>query len=384
MGIEFARSRRSTIGVEWELGLVDRETGDLRPVAAEALDSLAARRGEEPGEHPRIKHEFMTHMVELVTGVCDGAEDARGDLARSLDELRGAAEPIGVEPMCAGTHPFARWGEQGVTEDPRYAELVNRTQWWGRHLTIFGVHVHVGVDDVEKVMPIAASLLRFVPHLQALSASSPFWDGVDTGYASNRAMLFQQLPTAGLPYQFRDWAEFERCAAGLTRTGVIDEVNDIHWDIRPAPKFGTIELRICDGMPTLEETIAIAALAQCLVDDLAERLDRGERLPTMPDWFVRENKWRAARYGLDAIIITDAEGEERLVTDHLADELDRLAPVAERLGCEHELEAVRRIVAVGASYQRQREVAERTGGDLRAVAFALVAAVRAGRPIATP
>jgi len=207
-------------------------------------------------------------------------------------------------------------------------------------MVIFGVHVHVGLASADKAMPIVTSMLTWFPHLQALSASSPFWEGRDTDYASNRALLSQQLPTAGLPFHFWQWSEYEGYVEDLTRTGVIDGPADIRWDVRPSPALGTVEVRVCDGVPSLTELAALTALTQCLVVDLDRRLDNGETLPMMPPWHVQENKWRAARYGLGAEIILDAAGRERLVTDDLDDLFERLTPVARRLECEDELRAV--------------------------------------------
>jgi carboxylate-amine ligase len=246
-------------------------------------------------------------------------------------------------------------------------------------MLIWGVHVHVGVAHRAQVMPIVSSLLNHFPHLQALSASSPMWSGTDTGYASNRAMMFQQLPTAGLPFQFETWEEYEDFVAANLRTGVIDYLSDIRWDVRPSPALGTVEVRICDGVSNLRELGALTALTHCLVVDLADRLSAGETLPTMPPWHVQENKWRAARYGLEAEIILDADAHERLVTDDLADLLTRLEPVAARLGCADELRSVEEITRTGASYQRQRAVAGRTG-DLVAVVDSVVRELDLGRP----
>ncbi len=239
-------------------------------------------------------------------------------------------------------------------------------------MLIWGVHVHVGVSHPEKVFPILNGLLLSYPHLLALSASSPMWAGVDTGYASNRALMFQQLPTAGLPFQFENWGQFERFVHDQMKTGVFEQLGGMHWDIRPAPKWGTIEVRICDGTPTRTELSALVALIHCLVVYLDRCVEDGLALPTLPPWHVQENKWRAARYGLDAIIITDADGNERLVTDDLADLLNRLEPTARRLGCENELSLVPDIPKRGASYQRQRRVAASAQGDLVPVVDALV------------
>ena len=177
-------------------------------------------------------------------------------------------------------------------------------------MLIWGMHVHIGVSSPDKVMPIMSSLLNWYPHLLALSSSSPWWVGDDTGYASNRAMMFQQLPTAGLPFQFEKWEEFEGFVHDQKKTGIIKDINEVRWDVRPSPRNGTLEVRICDGVSNVRELGALVALTHCLVVDLEQRLDAGVTLPTMPPWHNQENKWRAARYGLDSIIILDADGNE--------------------------------------------------------------------------
>ena len=380
MKIEFASSRQSTLGVEWELALVDAETGELASVANQVLRGVAARHPElnEDDEHPHIKQELLLNTVELVTGICTTVAEAKADLSSSLAAVRDVTDPMGVEIFCAGSHPFSPPQLQPVTDKERYAKLIDRTQWWGRQMVIYGVHVHVGLDSRDKVLPVLDGLVNYFPHFQALSASSPFWGGEDTGYASQRALMFQQLPTAGLPFQFSSWEDFEAYAQDMFTTGVIDSLSEIRWDIRPVPHFGTIEMRICDGLATLEEVGAIAALTQCLVDEFSTTLDNGGTIPTMPPWHVQENKWRAARYGLDAIIILDAAGNEQQVTEHLRETLKRLEPVAAKLGCSAELSDVEKIIERGAGYQRQRRVAAEHGGDLRAVVLDLVKQMRQG------
>ncbi|WP_461187326.1 glutamate--cysteine ligase [Arthrobacter sp. Z4-13] len=380
MKIEFASSRQSTLGVEWELALVDGRTGELASVANEVLRGVASRHPElnEDDEHPHIKQELLLNTVELVTGICETAEEAKEDLSRSLAAVREITDPMGVELFCAGSHPFSPPQLQPVTDKARYAKLIDRTQWWGRQMVIYGVHVHVGLDRREKALPVVDGLVNYFPHFQALSASSPFWGGEDTGYASHRALMFQQLPTAGLPFQFSSWEDYESYVQDMFTTGVIDTLSEIRWDIRPVPNLGTIEMRICDGLATLEEVGAIAALTQCLVDEFSTTLDNGGTIPTMPPWHVQENKWRAARYGMDAIIILDAAGKEQLVTDHLLETLNRLEPVAAKLGCPDELADVEKIIRRGAGYQRQRRVAEEHGGDLQAVVLDLVKQMRNG------
>jgi glutamate---cysteine ligase / carboxylate-amine ligase len=378
MQIPFARSERSTLGVEWELALVDADSGDLRQVAQTVLDAVAPHDGEE---HPTIKQELLLNTVEIVTGVCRTVEEATADLERSMAEIREVTDPLRVELMCAGTHPFARWSNQKVTDKQRYATLIDRTQWWGRQMLIYGVHVHVGIEDRAKVLPILRAMLTYFPHLQSLSASSPFWGGKDTGYASNRALMFQQLPTAGLPFQFDDWSQLEAYTADMMHTGVIDQFDEIRWDLRPSPRFGTLEMRICDGASNLAEVSAFAAMIQCLVEHFSTMLDEGKETPALQPWFAQENKWRSARYGMDAIIITSARGDEELVSDAVERMLVDLEPAAERLGCQAELEGVRTILHKGASYQRQRAVARRNGGELDAVVSSLVKEMRAGRPL---
>jgi len=378
MEIPFGTSRRSNIGLEWELACVDHTSGELTPAAPRILAALNPTDDEG---FPQVTAELLTNTVEVVSGPHDRVRDAVGDLRTMVARVREVADPLGVDLMCSGTHPFSQWFQQQVTPGKeRYATLIDRTRWWGRQMMIWGVHMHVGVEDREKVLPIINGLLTYYPHFQALSASSPYWVGEETGYASNRAMMFQQLPTAGLPPQLGAWANYEEVVADLTHIGVIDDHSELRWDVRPSPKWGTIEIRFCDGLSNFREVGALAALAQCLVEEMSLQLDEGHEIPTMQPWFVRENKWRAARYGLDAIIITDSAGNEALVRDELAVMLERLRPIAERLGCADELADIQSIMDDGASYQRQLAVAASTGGSLKAVVASLVAELRDGLP----
>jgi carboxylate-amine ligase len=378
VSVPFGHSERSTVGIEWEVALVDADSGDLRQ-AAEAI--LAAVRPADGGEHPLITQELLLNTVEIRSGKCRTIAEATADLQRALDEVESVATPLRIELMGGATHPFANWAQQKVTDKQRYATLIDRTQWWGRQMLIYGVHVHVGIEDRAKVLPLSRAMLTVFAHIQSLSAASPFWGGKDTGYASNRALLFQQLPTAGLPFGFEDWAQLEQYVGDMMHTGVIDQFDEVRWDVRPSPRFGTLEMRIADGASNLLEVAAISALTHCFVEHFSSMLDRGDTLPTLPPWFAQENKWRSARYGMDAIIITNAAGDEELVTDAVGRWLVDLAPVAERLGCADELEQVRVILRRGASYQRQRAVARRNAGELDAVVRSLVAELRAGRPL---
>ncbi|WP_206062874.1 glutamate--cysteine ligase [Nocardioides piscis] len=373
MRIDFHASPAPTLGVEWEFAIVDRETRDLSNTAAE----LFAAAGPQLADPSRLHKEMLRNTVEVVTGVCGTVAEAVADLRTTLGVVLPAADDLGVDLLGSGTHPFANWSAQQLTDGPRYEELINRTQWWGRQMLIWGVHVHVGLPERDRVMPVLSAMLNTYPHLLALSASSPVWAGQDTGYASNRSQMFQQLPTAGLPFTFETWEQFESCIGDQTTTGVVDTMADVRWDIRPAPHLGTIENRVCDGMSDINELAALTALIHCLVVDLDTRLAAGETLPTMPPWHVQENKWRAARYGLDAIVILDGSSRERLVTDDLDDLLEQLTPVARRLDCEAELRSVADIPRNGASYQRQRKIAAASGGDLVAVVDSVVAELHA-------
>ena len=288
MAVDYTSSPRPTVGVEWEFALVDQRTRDLSNTASQLFEAVHQSASSVIDES-KLHKELLRNTVELVTGVCESVPEAVDDLATTMRVVRKTAQSLGVDLYSAGTHPFAQWSLQLLTPGHRYEELISRTQWWGRQMLIWGLHVHVGVRRRDHVLPIVSSLLNQFPHLQALSASSPVWSGQDTGYASNRAMMFQQLPTAGLPFQFQTWEEYEQYVADAFHTGVIEHINDIRWDIRPSPSLGTVEVRVCDGVSNLRELSALTALTHCLVVDLDRRLDAGEELPTMPPWHVQEN-----------------------------------------------------------------------------------------------
>lgn len=375
MTVPFATSARSSVGLEWELMLADGETGDLVSRAPEVLADLEERTALE---RYTVTGELLTNTVEVTSGVGDTVASAVDDIADAIAAVRSETGPLGVELLCAGSHPFAQWFDQEVTDKTRYHKLIQRTQWWGRNMMIWGIHVHVGVDDVNKVFPIINALAVYLPHLQALSASSPFWAGERTGYASNRSLVFQQLPTAGLPWPLDTWAQFEGYLDDLVRTGVMEDATEVRWDIRPAPRWGTIEVRACDGMSTLPELAAVAALVQVLVEHFSRLLDEGRELLTLQPWYVRENKWRAARYGLEARIIVDREGTQVPVVEHLRDTIEELADIAVELKCARELAGIETTLTQGASYARQLLVADAADGDLREVVRHLIHEFRSG------
>ncbi len=370
MHIPFNPSDGSSLGIEWELELVDLETRELTSAASEILDEIALVPGEE---HPKAKHELLESTVEIITGICSTVSEAREDLAGTLKEVREAAARRGLGVMCSGTHPFTDWSTQTVSPIPRYAKLVENMQWLARRMQIFGVHVHVGVRSPDKAIPINNALMAYIPHFLALSASSPYWVGTDTGLASARSKVFEGLPTAGLPYSLSGWDAFEDYMESLISTHTIQSIREVWWDIRPHPNFGTVELRICDGLPTLDEITVVAAMSQSLVESFDRQLDKGYKLPQPKMWLVRENKWRAARYGLDAEIVVDDRGNTvQPVREAILELADDLAPVARKIGCEEELGRVEQLLDIGASYQRQRAVAAANDGDMRSVVDSLL------------
>ncbi len=367
MKIIFNGSPNPTLGVELELQIIDPETKNLVSGAQQILSRT--------NNESHIKPELIQSTIELNTDICANISAVRMDLTERLDELIKVCDELGYELASAGTHPFSKWDEQDITPIDRYHMLVDRCQWPARRLMIFGLHVHVGVPSGEKAIAIFNSLTTFIPHLLALSASSPFFDASDTGLASTRVKIFETLPTAGLPYRLLNWAEFQRFMITLVNARAIQSIQEVWWDIRPHPGFGTVELRICDGLPSLDEVIAITALTQALVVWLSEQYDEGMYLPVHRHWIVRENKWRAARWSIDAEIITDEDGNLKPLSEAIFELLELLSPVAKRLGSYDELMRVRDIIEVGPSFKRQRKIYEETG-DYKKVMAELIKELR--------
>jgi carboxylate-amine ligase len=353
VAIEFNPSRGATLGVEWELQLVDRHTRQLRQDAKEVLAAVPEL---SEGRRPKAMHELMQSQIEIVTDVCNTAGEAVQDLKRSLERLHEVVEPRGTGLACTGTHAISDWRDAVYAPVQRYAELVEEMQWLAWRIQTFGVHVHVGVTDREKVIPIVNALAAHLPHFLALTSSSPYWGGQDTGLASSRAIVFGALPTAGPPHLLADWAEFEEYMGTLLRAGTIRSIKEVWWDIRPHPDFGTIEVRMFDGIPTPREVGMVVALSQCLVHQFDQQIDRGYKLPHPAAWVVRDNKWRATRYGLDADVITDDHGSTAPMRDVLYELQRELEPVAERLGCAEELAVMTDVLEQGSSCERQRAI----------------------------
>jgi len=368
VAIEFKPSQGPTLGVEWELQLVDTHTRLLRQ---EAKEVLAAVPELSDGPRPKAMHELMQSQIEIVTDICHTVPEAVQDLRKTIERLRDVVEPRGIALACTGTHAISDWRDAVYAPVQRYTELVQEMQWLAWRIQTFGVHIHVGVSDRDKVIPMINALAGYLPHFLALTASSPFWGGQDTGLASSRAIVFGALPTAGPPHLLADWAEFEEYMETLLRAGTIRSIKEVWWDIRPHPDFGTIEIRMFDGIPTMREVGMVAALSQCLVTLFDQQLDRGYTLPLPTAWVVRDNKWRATRYGLDADIIIDDRGSTAPVRDVLYELQRELEPIAERLGCAEELAVMSDVLEHGCSSERQRTIVA-GGGTLQDVVDATI------------
>ena len=373
MRIHFNESRSPTVGVEVELQVIDPKTKNLVSGAPRILERVK--------DISHVKSELIESTVELNTDVCDDIAVVRTELTDRLRSLFALCDALGYELAATGTHPFSRWAEQEITDRERYHLLVNRCQWPARRLMIFGLHVHVGIESGEKAIAIFNSLSGYIPHLLALSASSPYFEGEETGLASCRVKIFESLPTAGLPYRLLNWAEFRRLMITLVNAKAIESVREIWWDIRPHPDFGTVEVRICDGLSTLDDIIAMTAMIQALVVWLGDQYDEGSYLPLQPNWIVRENKWRASRWALDAEMIVDEEGHLEPLVEGIDRLIGSLESVSRRLGCHAELMRVRDMMTKGPSYARQRQVYAETG-DFRQVVSSVVRELRESVPVA--
>ena len=372
MRIAFNGSPRPTVGVELELQLLDPETKNLVAGAPAILQRTA--------DVSHVKAELIESTIELNTDVCEDVAAVRRDLTERIGQLLAVTDDLGYQVACVGTHPFSKWVEQRITDSERYRRLVDQCQWPARRLMIFGVHVHVGIESGEKAIAVSNGLTTYLPHLLALSASSPFFNDADTGLASCRSKIFESLPTAGLPYRLLNWAEFQRLMITLVSAKAIESIREIWWDVRPHPNFGTIEVRICDGLPTLDEVMAVTALIQALVVWLGDQYDEGMYLPLHRHWIVRENKWRAARWSTDAEIIVDEDGNLERLDESLAKLVETVTPAAKRLGSAAELQGVGTMLGADLSYRRQRRIYKETG-DYTAVMKALVREFRENAPV---
>ena len=332
--INFTRNERPTLGVELELGLVDGETMQL----ASAFDRVAKELEQSGSSLVGMKPELMQSVLEINTDVCETVDDADRDLRGKLAIVQNACDKLGLRLWWGATHPFSRWADQQVTPDDRYHQLVNLLQEMARRLVTFGLHVHVGVDSGDKAVMICDRIMRHLPTLLALSASSPFWEGRNTGLHSHRSKVMEGLPTAGLPTLMRNWSEYVWLVNHMIDTGFINTIREIWWDVRPHHNFGTVEVRVCDMPGNLDDTLAIAALVQCLVKALSDEIDNGAYQHDCHPMMVRQNKWRATRFGVGAQLVDGYSYAVQSVPETTAQLVAKLAPVAEQLGCAKHLD----------------------------------------------
>lgn len=339
-----------TMGIEEEYLLVDPESCALAPAPEAMMDACAKRLKDQ------VSPEFKACQVEIGTRVCATINEARDDLKRLRSVVAECAREHGLAPIAVSCHPFADWKEQHHTDRDRYNDLQKALAGVARRMLISGMHVHIGIDDEEMRVDLMNQMVYFLPHLLAISTSSPYWQGEDTGLASYRLTVFDNLPRTGLPPRFSSWGEYERTAQVLIDLGLIEDSTKIWWDLRPSHRYPTIESRICDVLPRMEDTLTIAALTQCLARMLWRLSKRNQRWRIYDKFLVGENRWRAQRFGASEGLI-DFGRREIVPMSELIDELlDLTEEDAGVLGCVEETQRARKIVAEGNSSTRQRRV----------------------------
>lgn len=366
-------ARPLTIGVEMELQVLDARTLRLTPRAPDILARV---------RDAHLAKEMFQSTLELVTGICSSAVEAHRDLDDTFARVVGVAEELGLRFAGTGTNPLGDYNDRLVSYGERYMKLLDRNQWLVRRAAVYGLHVHLGMVSGDACIRYMNAFLMRIPELIALSASSPFWRGVDTGLAASRPTVYEAHPTAGMPLIVRDWEAFSAIAAVMVRTGSINNHKDIKWDMRPSPGYGTLELRICDGPATRLELAAITAYILASARWMREQDRIEEDAPaSLPErWILRENKWRALRYGLRAEVIDQRTLEVRSLRELITGQLDRLAPIFMQDGQEHYLQCLRDICSHGNSSDRQLAEYKRTGQVEDVVRFN-VREFEAGGPI---
>ena len=368
-----------TIGVEEEFQIVDPETWELRSHVTQLLSASAPALGDQ------IKRELHQSIVEVGTKICADVSELDEEICHIRRELSASAESVGLRIAAAGTHPFSSWKDQIISPGERYESIVEELQQLARSLLIFGLHIHVAVPDKASTIELLNEARYFLPHLLALSTSSPFWQGRDTGLKSYRTTVFRRFPRSGIPDQFESWGHYEDYVNTLVELHCIDNGKKLWWDLRPHPQFGTLEFRICDVPTSPNTTIALAALAQAIVVKLYRLRRRNLGFRIYPRSLVEENKWRAARYGIDGRLIDFGRRAEVPMKELAVELLEFVDDVVDELGSRQALQYVHRIVAEGTSADKQLEVFRKTG-DLKQVVQWIVAETRAGnqRGVASP
>jgi carboxylate-amine ligase len=354
-----------TIGIEEEYHLVDRASRDLKSEPPEAL--LAECRKRLDGVYP----EFLKSQIEVATPVRDTLADARADLAGLRRTVAEVAGKHGLAPIAASTHPFAQWGEQKTSDAERYTLLARDLQAVGRRLVICGMHVHVGIEDAELRIDLMNQIVYFLPHLLALSTSSPFWRGEDTGLKSFRLSVFNGLPRTGMPEVFESHGEYQRLVGRLTEAGLIPDASMLWWDVRPSARFPTLEMRITDVCTNLDDAISIAALYRCLLRMLWRLRKSNQRWRLYARMLISENRWRAQRYGIEEGLVDFGKGRIVAYAELLDEMIDLVREDAEHFGCLPEIAGARAILARGTSADRQRRTYRQAlaGGEAPAAAL---------------
>jgi glutamate---cysteine ligase / carboxylate-amine ligase len=367
-------SHRFTIGVEEEFQIIDPTTGELRSHVSQLVAATSANLGEQ------VKREMHQSIVEIGTKICENVDELREDMHRTRGELVRSAESVGLYVAASGTHPFSNWIDQVISPGERYKNIVEELQQLARSLLIFGMHVHVAVPDRTTMIDLMNMARYFLPHLLALSTSSPFWMGRNTGLKSFRTTVFRRFPRTGIPDHFNSWSEYEDYVGLLIKLRCIDDAKKIWWDVRPHPIFGTLEFRICDVTPRIEDAIAIAALAQAIIVKLHRLYTRNMGFRMYPRALIEENKWRAARWGIEGNLIDFGKQSEVPMRELGEELLDFVDDVVDDLGSRDSLAPIERILREGTSAERQLRTYSETG-DLKAVVRQIVAETR-GEPTA--
>jgi len=358
-----------TIGIEEELMIVDASSHEL----VNAIESLLEDTRAADTTAGEIKPELMESVLEIATRPAANTAEAGEQLRALRRQVCEIAASRGLAIGSAGTHPFALWEDQRIASRQRYRELVNALRFVARQELIFGLHVHVGLDDPDKAIHVANGMRVHLPVLLALSANSPFWRGDGTGMASTRLPIFRAFPRVGVPPSYRDWADYERQIEFMVSSGVMEDYTYLWYDVRPHPKLGTVEIRACDAQTRVEHTLGLAALIQAMVKELAEHFDEGKHLGEYPWQMLDENRWLAARHGLGGELV-DLPTNERVATKALARRLlDRLRDHAQDLGSAAELEGIEDLLTRGNGAARQVVVYE-ANHDLHEVMAEVVAA----------
>ena len=354
-----------TLGIEEEFQIVDPATRELRSHVTEFLDEGKMILGEQ------IKPEMIQSQIEVGTGICKNIQEARADISNLRGVISSLAEKNGLKIVAASTHPISRWQDQKIFDDDRYELLVQELQTVARSLLIFGLHVHVGVADRERQIHIMNASRYFLPHVLALSTSSPFWVGHNTGLKSYRSEIFKQFPRTDIPDHFDSYPGFLRYVDLLIKTGCINDGKKIWWDCRPHPFFPTLEFRICDIPTRVDDTIAIAALFQAIVARLTGLIEKNLGFRLYRRMLIQENKWRAVRWGLDGMMIDFGKQKEVPTRDLVRELLDFVDPVLDELGSRKEIEHIHTILERGTSADEQLRVYSETN-DLTAVVDRLI------------